>query len=986
MACGFTTDVVVGIFNAGGVTKKIYLVNNSYGAISGIWGAIRSPSSGTIWQVTQGEAESGVFNWLTGDAQIDTSYYSSVTDNYITARRSDCKTLHLSIGSYGVAGSNIGNGYIVFYRASVDSFSYDFGGGASNINVIKNGAQGVEWSFDNNSGVYGYLNIYVAWEDNSWPHSSSSSISSVSSSSVSSSSVSSSSRSSQSSRSSVSSSSLSSRSSWSSLSSVSSQSSSTAIQNSSSSSSSSLLRPYETIYAVGDEEATPIIEVTSRVEYDPLFLNPTNSFISDIISGDIAIPLPTTDSMVFDTTRGNLWWLSKKEERIVFATNVRDMVMRSLDLSGILLGVVSITLNQETGEVIVGGFRSGNRGGIVVVNPTCTGYSFHSFDQTTCVNSIVLVDRDDDSVTPFMLNGIENPAPVSDIGESSNTSSSSSIGAGAVLSIDNTLAAKQISEQIAEQAESNASVDEQVSVSSVDSNNTSSSSSAVNAAVIPSTPSHIVGVRVWSDNTDGVASVRAWSLKDKKYSFDTVKPASASMLPMFSWVGSAFSGNPAIIVATATGNLIKMEYSLSAKTLTAICGCTLPTGGELIGLSAINGDGNTYISGNGVLARINLNPTEEGGPYVAPIVPGESSGSSVSSISSASSSSSSKSETSSSQSISANQQEEITEVLTWLEVPVSETTGKTGMVGMSTQYHEKGGKIFLVSRQTGMLMVADSIAAWSQRLEYGPFQEPFKAIWSKHHNGVIVACKRGLNIVSLPSGDKRLIQGLVSNEITDVDERDGIVAILSKSDDGSGGLIKVLSDDLSQNKFLLQVTNEYPVRICLLPEGKAIVALEAIVDGFKKTRLAIANLNSEAVSGFTSLFDGDVVSLFYDNNFDITFAIFSTGKIVVAEVSGSTLLASVAGNIPDGVIVAKGGLVSGILEGIFKQTQVRVFVGSRSGTSDRWDSGVVTTSKTELLYSGNGLEPGERYWLTIVVNDENSGWSAPFSKEFVVPI
>jgi hypothetical protein len=306
---------------------------------------------------------------------------------------------------------------------------------------------------------------------------------------------------------------------------------------------------------------------------------------------------------------------------------------------------------------------------------------------------------------------------------------------------------------------------------------------------------------------------------------------------------------------------------------------------------------------------------------------------------------------------------------------------------MAVQYHEKGGKIFLISGQTGMLMVADSISAWDGRSEYGPFQEPFKAIWSKHHSGVIIVCKYGVHIVTLPSGEKTLIQGLVSNEVSDVSERDGIVAILSKSTDENTGLVKILSDDLTKNKLLLQTTGEFPSKICLTSEGKAIIAFETLIEGAKKTRFAIANLNTATVASFTDYFDGVIVSLFHDGNFNIAFAVFSDGKIVMARIDGTLLTVSLAGNVSEDIIVAKGELIADILSSNFQQKLVRVFVGSRQGANDRWDSGVITTSETEMLYGGgNNLEPGNRYWVTILVQDEALGWSAPFSKEFVAPL
>jgi hypothetical protein len=286
-----------------------------------------------------------------------------------------------------------------------------------------------------------------------------------------------------------------------------------------------------------------------------------------------------------------------------------------------------------------------------------------------------------------------------------------------------------------------------------------------------------------------------------------------------------------------------------------------------------------------------------------------------------------------------------------------------------------------------MLMVAESMAKWGARSEYGPFPEPFKAAWSKRHSGVLVACRRGVSLVSLPSGTKRLLQGLTSHQYTDIGERNGSVAMASRSDDGKGGMVKVIADDLSRNRLVFQTSGEFPSRICLTPEGKAIVALETTVGGLAKTRFAVAILDGGEAGGYTGSFDGSVVSLFHDDNFGMSFAAFSSGAVVCITVDGSSASASSAGTVPGGIVAAKGGLVSGMSKAGFGQQAARVFVGSRPGSNDRWDSGPVRTSIASMAYGGgDNLAPGHKYWATILVQGDGVGWSDPFVKEFVAPI
>jgi hypothetical protein len=66
---------------------------------------------------------------------------------------------------------------------------------------------------------------------------------------------------------------------------------------------------------------------------------------------------------------------------------------------------------------------------------------------------------------------------------------------------------------------------------------------------------------------------------------------------------------------------------------------------------------------------------------------------------------------------------------------------------------------------------------------------------------------------------------------------------------------------------------------------------------------------------------------------------------------------------------------------------VRIFVGSREGASDRWDSGNIKTRRNEILYGGgNNLTPGEAYWVSVSVMNSDQKWSAQTVKQFVVPI
>jgi hypothetical protein len=109
--------------------------------------------------------------------------------------------------------------------------------------------------------------------------------------------------------------------------------------------------------------------------------------------------------------------------------------------------------------------------------------------------------------------------------------------------------------------------------------------------------------------------------------------------------------------------------------------------------------------------------------------------------------------------------------------------------------------------------------------------------------------------------------------------------------------------------------------------------------------------------------------------------------------AGEIILHGVA-NLGIGVTAAALGAHAGPSPGASPpdpaaQTQalVRVFVGSRPWQNDRWDSGVLATSKTSVLYGGgDNLEPGQSYWVHILTSHDGKRWSRPQIKKFIVPL
>ena len=65
---------------------------------------------------------------------------------------------------------------------------------------------------------------------------------------------------------------------------------------------------------------------------------------------------------------------------------------------------------------------------------------------------------------------------------------------------------------------------------------------------------------------------------------------------------------------------------------------------------------------------------------------------------------------------------------------------------------------------------------------------------------------------------------------------------------------------------------------------------------------------------------------------------------------------------------------------------VQIVVGDTNGGANRWDSGIVTTTKRTMLYGGgNNLEPGQQYFASIRCLTSSGRWTEYETLSFVVP-
>jgi len=694
----------------------------------------------------------------------------------------------------------------------------------------------------------------------------------------------------------------------------------------------------ETIYAATDNGVIAIIEAESLLTYADKYLTPSTSDIAAIVVGNESIPLPNSSSMQFDQTRRNLWWTSKDVERVVFMTSVADMVMSSVSVASSMTRIKGLCVNTFDGGAIVFGSRR-IYGSIAILDKTCSLSASSTIADTTVVNNAIVSQNEMGCIIPLYCTVEANLSELS----------SSSSGDESCVNVEN-LDPEQIAEPQGPETSSSGTDEEWEALTQT-----------------TSLPRLDVTVVSMSEN---LLSTAVWPIKSNQSLANSV--SSAFRTPIFSWRAQASTPKPAIVATTTDGDLVKAELDLTEKTTSVVLRCVSPTDGAVLGLSAVNGNSHAYISGGGILAKICLDPTLMG---------------TASTFGSSSSSMSSSSESRfSSQSDSKSTDNEVIPSETNEVIP-SETIEDTEVGGLSVQFHDTTDVVYACSKQEGMVYVFSGVGGWSNKTAYGPFPGPFKAVPTSRHSGIIVACAHNVSLLSLPSGSKRLISGFPASDVTDVSVRGGYVGISIASSDRLSGMVKVLNYNLTSNASIYVANNEFPSKICLLETGKAVVALERIDSGLTKTRFVIAGLG-DASSLPSGDLDGEVASIFIDDNFGVVLAAMKSGKILtISQNDSGTVSVTSVGAISGGVSLAVGGLVSSITDSETRQKTVRIFVGSREGANDRWDSGNIRTTKTEIVYGGgDNLMSGEAYWVSVSIMDSSNKWSAPATKQFVVPI
>ena len=146
---------------------------------------------------------------------------------------------------------------------------------------------------------------------------------------------------------------------------------------------------------------------------------------------------------------------------------------------------------------------------------------------------------------------------------------------------------------------------------------------------------------------------------------------------------------------------------------------------------------------------------------------------------------------------------------------------------------------------------------------------------------------------------------------------------------------------------------------------------------------SVGTETSTTTTTTTTIITEEAIGIDFDDESDWVVILLKSGVYGVFALSAQVFYGMISTGIynPSSFVIKNASIKT-----INDQTKVRVFVGSNSGWSDRWDSGVIDTSLTSMYYGGgNNLTSGTTYYVHIQTYSEDRGWGDLQIKQFTIP-
>ena len=284
---------------------------------------------------------------------------------------------------------------------------------------------------------------------------------------------------------------------------------------------------------------------------------------------------------------------------------------------------------------------------------------------------------------------------------------------------------------------------------------------------------------------------------------------------------------------------------------------------------------------------------------------------------------------------------------------------------------------------------------------YNTVSNPVKMLFSTYHKLVFILSDDIVYTFNPSTQELKIIDQAGQYAFKDMDiYQDGSVGILSQNKSNSNvSIIKVLNPDLVVKK-IFNLSGEKIFQILFSLQGLLFYLSEKDSENF------VSYINPDNDDSYAEAFEkaninNNPMFLYYPQS--KMFLIFSSGmvyscsddlKVVIEEKDTVTNVVKESSkkleiikiySSKDAFYKISYAPRHNYCETLTQQ-KVRVFVGSKMGQNDRWDSGEIESNKTEILYGGgDNLEQGQKYFVHILVFYKNYGWSNVQIKEFVVP-
>jgi len=451
------------------------------------------------------------------------------------------------------------------------------------------------------------------------------------------------------------------------------------------------------------------------------------------------------------------------------------------------------------------------------------------------------------------------------------------------------------------------------------------------------TMTHEVNTYFWGHDYSGLAALQVGVIPNR--TTELFLPIDSSIqLPLFSWLSTPYFRKPMFVTVSESDELGLVLADQAASSVSVLATHASPIlNGYISGLAISNDNGSVCVTGNGVVVRMSADAN-----LLTPI------------------------ETASSEDED--------------KFAVQEVSGRLTALDVSCQHIQRSNIVWCLSASDGTVVKVPNVSlAPSGISTYGAADSPFKLLWSEQHSEFIIAGGKAIYSLSTTTEDLQVRSGFTTQTLTDIDVSNlGEVAIGSVLDDGTTGFVRVVGKDFWTMVCKLSFSGGLVRKVAFANAGKLVVATESTTNG--TTSLHMVSYYDGEYSTLMQGVADKVVSLIYDDIGRGTVVVMSSGDVTYL---GDTLTKSL-GKLPSKVRIAQG-MLKATANSTGTQKKIRVYVGSRRGLNDRWDSGEIETSLTSMIYGGgNNLVPGQEYWVSVMVYYDNVGWSTPHEKSFWV--